>query len=48
MNGFFQQFLGRSADSLGLSVFANQLSQGARDEDIIALVVGSDEYFGRL
>lgn len=47
VQSFYQSFLGRAADSGGLNVFAGFLLQGARDEDVIAYIVGSPEYFAR-
>jgi hypothetical protein len=46
--GYYQAYLGRAADSLGLNYFAGILGQGGRDEDVLAGILGSDEYFRRL
>jgi len=40
----YQRYLHRPADPTGLSIFLSDLQQGARDEDVIMAIVGSDEY----
>jgi hypothetical protein len=45
---YYQSYLRRSADSSGLSYFIGVFPLGARDQDVIATLVGSDEYFRRL
>jgi Domain of unknown function (DUF4214) len=45
--GYFQAYLGRAADGMGLNYFAGVLGQGGLD-DVLAGIFGSDEYFGRL
>ena len=63
VQGFYQRFLHRAADTMGLNAYVTQLStppspttsfivggattssQPIRDEDIIAALVGSQEYF---
>lgn len=47
VTGFYPRFLRRTADTLGLNGFVNFLASGARDEDIIAMMVASNEYFTR-
>jgi hypothetical protein len=47
VSGFYQHFLHRSADAGGVSLFAGALLQGARDEDVMAALAGSDEYLIR-
>jgi hypothetical protein len=44
VQGFYQRFLHRAADSGGLNAFANALRQGMRDDQVIAILVGSGEY----
>jgi hypothetical protein len=48
VQGYYRQFLHRDADSTGLNSFVAALQHGVRDEQIIAILVGSDEYFSRL
>ena len=43
----YQDFLHRSADNAGLAFFTQAVQQGARDEQVIALILASDEYFAR-
>jgi autotransporter-associated beta strand protein len=45
--GLYQRYLRRAGDSGGVGLFVNALLNGARDEDVIAALVGSDEYFTR-
>lgn len=46
VHGFYQYYLRRNADPQGLSAFLNALRFGMRDEEVIAVLVGSQEYFG--
>jgi N-acetylneuraminic acid mutarotase len=48
VNSWYVAFLRRPADLLGLEGFVAALMQGVRDETVIAAIVGSDEYIGRL
>jgi hypothetical protein len=48
INGYFQQFLNRAADPTGLGAFLTVLQRGGREEQVIASIVGSAEYFGRV
>jgi glucose/arabinose dehydrogenase len=48
VQGFYQQYLRRPADSGGLGYFANLLRSGFREELVLAVIIGSDEYAGRL
>jgi hypothetical protein len=41
-------FLRRLADPIGLNAFTAALGMGARDEQVFAAIVGSDEYFRRI
>jgi parallel beta-helix repeat protein len=44
--GYYEQFMRRMADSAGLNAFVGFLQQsGTRDEQVIAALVASDEYF---
>ncbi len=47
VQGFYQGFLGRAADDLGLADFVAALHAGTRQEDVLARVVGSQEYLER-
>jgi hypothetical protein len=48
VDSFYRMFLHRSSDSSGLNAFTNVLQAGGREEQVIAALVGSDEYFARL
>jgi hypothetical protein len=49
VNGYYLQFLRRPADSGGLSNFATAIQNGsARDEDVIANLIGSTEFLSNL
>lgn len=48
VRGFYQTFLRREADTNGLNYFVGLLQRGGRDEDAIAIIVGSEEYFVKL
>jgi hypothetical protein len=46
VSGYYLQFLRRPADSTGLALFATDLNGGTlTDEQVIATMIGSDEYF---
>ena len=45
VQGLYQNILGRSGSQSDLSYWAGQLRNGARDETIINLFLGSNEYF---
>jgi hypothetical protein len=45
VTGVFEQFLHRSPSPSEVQAFVSALQSGATDEDVIADVVGSDEYF---
>jgi hypothetical protein len=47
VQGFYQKFLGRAADLGGLNAWAANLQGGVPDEQVIAAIVGSEEYLGR-
>jgi uncharacterized protein (TIGR03118 family) len=44
----YQRFLNRAPDPGGLAAFTNMLDQGAREELVIANLLGSDEFFSSL
>jgi hypothetical protein len=48
VQSFYQEFLRRPADQGGLNTFVNLLQAGATEQNIIAFIMGSDEYFDRL
>jgi hypothetical protein len=41
----YHRFLHRQADAAGLMVFENQLQHGVANEQVAAVLLGSDEYF---
>ena len=45
VNGFYQRFLGRSADLVGQSTSLRTLELGGRQETVITSLLGSAEYF---
>ena len=45
VNGYYQDILGRPADNSGLNFWAGRIMTGASDEDIIAFVLSSDEFY---
>lgn len=45
VQGYYVQFLNRAADPVGLAQFVTALLAGATDQDVIATIVGSQEYF---
>jgi hypothetical protein len=47
VNGFYQQFLRRAADTAGLNANVTALQQGATVQRIIANLVSSAEYYGQ-
>jgi hypothetical protein len=48
VEGFFERFLNRVADGSGLNTFTALLQQRVRDEQVIADIVGSAEFFAQL
>jgi uncharacterized secreted protein with C-terminal beta-propeller domain len=48
VDAYYQTLLHRPADDLGMANFADALSHGAHDEDILAAIAGSDEYLSQL
>jgi hypothetical protein len=47
VQGFYNEFLHRPADPAGLNGFVTALQQGEAAEQVIASIVGSDEYFAQ-
>jgi len=47
VSGLYERLLDRPADPRGLDAFVGQLAAGQRDEQIIAEMVASDEYFAK-
>jgi hypothetical protein len=45
---YYQQFLRRPADPVGLSTFKNFLNTGGTEQQVIAALLGSDEYFANV
>jgi autotransporter-associated beta strand protein len=45
---FYQHFLRRSVDPTTLAGIVGAMQNGLRDEDLISILVGSDEYYNRL
>jgi len=45
VQALYQQLLGRVADPAGLAGFDTALSQGTTDENLTAILAGSDEYY---
>jgi hypothetical protein len=48
VSGWYVAFLRRPPDGNGLNGFVTALMLGARDETLVAGIVGSDEYLARL
>ncbi len=48
VNGFYQTYLRRAGDAAGLAKFVTDLRNGKRQDDVVAALMASDEYFGRL
>jgi hypothetical protein len=47
VQGYYQQFLHRTAAAAELNPWVSALLEGARDEQVIAGILSSDEYFAR-
>jgi hypothetical protein len=43
----YRTFLRRSTDPAGLNLWVSELQHGARHDDILAAILGSDEYLAR-
>jgi hypothetical protein len=48
VTSYYQTFLRRGPDTGGLNFFTDLLLSGVRDEQVIAMIVGSEEYLGKL
>jgi uncharacterized protein DUF4214 len=48
VHSFYTRFLRRGADQGGAGTWTGVLQRGGRDEQVIAALMGSDEYFARL
>jgi hypothetical protein len=48
VQGYYQNFLGRPVDTPALSGCVSLLRQGGSDEQVLAVLLGSDEFFARL
>ena len=47
VQGFYQKFLHRPADTGGQNALAGAIAHGAHDEDVVALLLATDEYLNR-
>lgn len=45
INDYYVQFLGRPVDQGGLNFFLGQKAAGVRDDEILATIIGSNEFF---
>jgi hypothetical protein len=43
----YRDFLRRAADPAGVNVWVSDLQHGARHDDVLAAILGSDEYLSR-
>jgi hypothetical protein len=48
VDALYQRYLHRAADPGGRAFFASALAQGLREEAIVDVLVGSDEYAGQV
>jgi hypothetical protein len=48
INGFYLQYLGRPAEQTAINAWLGYLQSGARDEQVVAGIVGSVEYFSHV
>jgi hypothetical protein len=48
VQSLYLQFLHRPADPTGMAAFTDALRRTAREQDVIAAIAGSDEYFSRV
>src|SRR5262249_44215395 len=48
VDSLYRAFLHRRAESGGLDIFSRALQQGVSNEQILGIIVGSDEYFSRI
>ncbi len=47
VDSYFEQFLQRSDDPGGLATFLNQLLSGVTDQEVIAAILGSQEFYAK-
>jgi hypothetical protein len=48
VQSYYERFLHRAAENAGLTVWVTALRNGLRDENVVAQIISSPEYFGRL
>jgi PKD repeat protein len=48
VNSYYQALLGRGADRDGLAYWVGAIAHGHHDQEVVALIVSSGEYLGRL
>jgi hypothetical protein len=48
VQAFYQRLLHRQAESAGLEGWTEALQAGTRDEQVIAAIAGSSEYFAQV
>ena len=48
VQNYYQQILGRRADTGGLAFFVHTLRNGGREGEVQRVMLGSDEYFSHL
>ena len=48
VDSFFRNLLGRPADGTGLGGFVTAMQQGVTDQQVVASIGGSDEFFANL
>jgi hypothetical protein len=44
VHGLYRGFLGRAPDPAGLAYWSGRLAQGASSHEVLAAIMGSDEY----
>jgi hypothetical protein len=47
VKGYYLHYLDRPADASGMQYFINSMTQGASDQNIVAAILGSAEYYGK-
>jgi hypothetical protein len=45
VDNLYATYLGRAPDPIGLAGWTNDLKQGASDQEVLAGIIGSNEYF---
>jgi hypothetical protein len=43
----YRTYLRRATDPVGLNLWVSELQHGARHDDVLAAILGSDEYIAR-